>query len=185
MRKIRTSDLEGSRPRLQKAIAKQVEIVARYKAHGSADAQFRKLYAGFFRVRRNAAWREEYFKLFEKYAAANDGLFLLLWDLFKATGNVEASFASKMLAMIDPDRPIWDLYVLKNLGIKPPPPYLDPGVRIGMVCEKMETISKAYDRLAAREDMVAAIEWIDANFPLARQLSNMKKMDFVLWSIRK
>jgi len=73
----------------------------------------------------------------------------------------------------------------KNLGIKPPPQYLDPGVRIGMICEKMETITKTYAHLAARVDMVAAIEWIDANFPLARQLSKMKKTDFVLWSIRK
>ena len=31
---------------------------------------------------------------------------------------IEASFSSKMLATIDPSKPIWDQYVLKNLGLQ-------------------------------------------------------------------
>jgi len=184
VKKIRISDLEASRNRLENAISKYVEIIGLYADKGCADTDFQRHFTGFFRVRRDAEWRKSYFALFEKYRNANDGLFLLLWDLFSATGSVEASFATKLLAMIDPSRPIWDVYVLKNLGIKAPAQYLDPGVRIGLICDKMDTISNAYARLAIRPDMIAAISWLDTNFPLSSKLSTMKKMDFILWLLR-
>jgi len=42
----------------------------------------------------------------------------LLLRLFQKTGQIEASFVSKMPASIDPDQPIWDSMVLKNLNLK-------------------------------------------------------------------
>ena len=182
-RRIDVSKLRSAQQMLERGVRKYLEILERYHTFGCADAQFQRLFTGFFRVRRDETWRAAYYRLFAKYAEANDGLFLLLWDIHSATGRVEASFASKILALIDPDRPIWDKYVLKNLGIKPPAQYLDTGVRIGMICDKMNTIQKAYERLSARQDMVDALAWFDADFPFAREISRMKKMDFLLWAM--
>ena len=36
--------------------------------------------------------------------------------LYVETGNIEASFSSKMIATIDSDKPIWDQYVLQNMS---------------------------------------------------------------------
>ena len=183
-KRIRIVDLQPARQMLERGVRKYLEILERYRSFGCADARFQRLFTGFFRVRRDEAWRTAYYRLFAKYAGANDGLFLLLWDIHSATGRVEASFASKMLALIDPDRPIWDMYVLKNLGIRPPAQYLDTGVRIGMICDRMDAIRKAYERLSARQDMVDALAWFDAEFPFACEISRMKKMDFLLWAMR-
>jgi hypothetical protein len=35
-------------------------------------------------------------------------------------GKLEASFASKLLATIDPNLPVWDKHVLRNTGLKAP-----------------------------------------------------------------
>lgn len=37
--------------------------------------------------------------------------------MHELTGNVEASFASKMIATLHPDKPIWDSLVLARLGL--------------------------------------------------------------------
>lgn len=38
----------------------------------------------------------------------------------RARGRTEASFANKMLAMLHPYQPIWDKYVIHNLGLDVP-----------------------------------------------------------------
>ena len=43
----------------------------------------------------------------------------MITELYECTGQVEASFASKMLASIEDDMPIWDSKVLDRIGIKP------------------------------------------------------------------
>ena len=40
------------------------------------------------------------------------GLADVIGSLYVEAGNVEASFSSKMIATIDPEKPIWDQYVL-------------------------------------------------------------------------
>lgn len=41
----------------------------------------------------------------------------VLREMHEFTGNVEASFASKMIATLHPDKPIWDSLVLARLGL--------------------------------------------------------------------
>lgn len=42
----------------------------------------------------------------------------VLREMNEFTGNVEASFTSKMIATLHPDRPIWDSLVLARLGLR-------------------------------------------------------------------
>ena len=42
----------------------------------------------------------------------------IITELYEGTGQVETSFASKMLASIDENMPIWDSKVLDRIGIK-------------------------------------------------------------------
>ena len=83
-----------------------------------ATDEFQRLFNGYYRVRRNEAWRKAFYNLFQR--AKNEGFSFdrIIKELYQQTGNIEASFSSKMLATIDLSKPIWDQYVLQNLGLK-------------------------------------------------------------------
>ena len=84
----------------------------------SEDREFQHLFNAFYRVRRNEAWRKIYYSLFEEMKQGSPNFESILRFLYEKTGNIEASFSSKMLATLCPEKPIWDRYVLENLGLK-------------------------------------------------------------------
>ena len=59
-----------------------------------------------------------YYDLFAKAKTEHYSFEQIITELYRITGNVEASFSSKMLATIDASKPIWDQYVLQNLGFE-------------------------------------------------------------------
>ena len=85
------------------------------KTDVSSDLDFQRTFNGFYRVRRNAEWRKVYYNLFENVKGSNPSFEYIIRTMYEATGNIEASFSSKMLAMINPEMPIWDRYVVQNL----------------------------------------------------------------------
>ena len=65
----------------------------------SADIEFQRIFNGFYMVRRNKAWRTEYYKLFESLKNGQNLSFsTILKTLHEKTGNIEPSFSSKMRA---------------------------------------------------------------------------------------
>lgn len=84
----------------------------------SIDADFQRTFNGYYKVRRNAEWRGKYYRLFESVKGDRQVTFEFIIDeLYRQTGNIEASFASKMLATVRSEMPIWDKYVVENLGL--------------------------------------------------------------------
>ena len=103
--------------RRRKDICKYKELM--YLAGSPDDPGFQKRYCGFYRVRRDAKWRFEYFHLMASFQNRGDASFgEILLRLFQATGRIESSFTSKMLATLAPDMPIWDSKVLKALHLQ-------------------------------------------------------------------
>ena len=88
------------------------------KTDVSDNIEFQKVYNSFFRVRRNEQWRKIYYDIMERAKRTNLSFRDIITEIYQKTGRIEASFTSKLLASIDTSRPIWDRYVLKNLGIK-------------------------------------------------------------------
>ena len=84
----------------------------------SCNSDYQRTFNGFYRVRRNAAWREIYFGILERGKAQLESLDDVLRTLHGATGRVEASFATKLIATLDPWQPVIDSVVLGNLGLK-------------------------------------------------------------------
>ena len=83
------------------------------------NPDFQRKYNSFYKIRRDQEWRNIYFSYFQKNKDNVNITFDEILDyLFKKTGNVEASFSSKMLATINPQMPIWDSYVLQFFGLK-------------------------------------------------------------------
>ena len=151
--------------------------------HGDpASPEFQRAFNGYYRIRRNEEWRQHYYDLFVKAKVERLSFEQIITELFRLTGNVEASFSSKMLATIDPSKPIWDQYVLQNLGLE----------LIGKSQEeKLQNAVALYDRIVkwykeylttseARENIID----FDRLLPEYAWVSDTKKIDCLLWSKR-
>ena len=89
-----------------------------HKCGVSKDEKFQKTFNAFYRVRRDEEGRNKFYDYFEeKKNISNITFETIIKDIFLRTGNIEASFSSKLLSTINPDMPIWDQYVLKNLDL--------------------------------------------------------------------
>ena len=93
--------------------------------------------------------------------------------------NIEASFSSKLLATINPNMPIWDQYVLKNLKIK----IVKEENRLLSVIKTYEKIIHKEQELLKREDVKIAIKKLQDEFK-EYELSDIKALDYILWNSR-
>lgn len=100
-------------------------------------------------------------------------------NIYISTDMTEASFASKMLATLNPDKPIWDSRVLKFLGLKPVGKSdSDRQDSIIEIYGKIEGWYKEYLKTAeAREN----IRIFDEMLPGYSWLSDTKKIDYIIW----
>lgn len=152
------------------------------KVDVSIDKDFQREFNGFYIVRRNAEWRKIYYDLFEGVKTEDATFSKIITHLFERTGNIEASFSSKILATMYSDRPIWDQYVVRNLNLK----------LTGKT--KQETLNNAiklysdiedwYYRFLQTEDAKECIAVFNSMLPKYSWVSDLKKVDFFLWSIR-
>lgn len=144
--------------------------------------EFQRAFNGYYRIQRNEEWRQHYYDLFVKAKAERFSFEQIISELYRLTGNVEASFSSKMLATIDASKPIWDQYVLQNLGLELTGKSQE---------EKLQNTVVLYNRIVrwyvdylttdeAREN----IREFDRLLPEYAWVSETKKIDCLLWSKR-
>ena len=163
------------------------------------DMDYQKNFTNYYRVRRDGGWLQEFYKFFEENKNNKEITFeKIIRHLSNVehkvkqtsknpTGKaktVEASFASKMLATINPNHPIWDSQVLRCLNIK-----IDDTLDYD---SKINKCIKVYQQI---EDDIAAfietaegkqcIELFYATFPSCVGFSSYKKVDFYLWNLGK
>ena len=151
--------------------------------HGDPSSpDFQRLFNGYYRIRRNEEWRRHYYTLFCKARTEHYSFENIINELYNLTGNVEASFSSKMLATIDASKPVWDQYVLQNLGLE-----LSGKTKI----EKLQNAVCLYDQLEkwysdylkkteARENIIE----FNRLLPDYTWINDTKKIDCLLWSKR-
>lgn len=149
----------------------------------SKDKVFQKSFKGFYRIRRNDDWCKIYFKLLEQQKTSQKSFSELLRIIFNETGRVEASFTSKLVATIATDCPIWDSFVLKNLGISSPT-YLKADKKIEAVIEKYNELTSCLHELSELAEIKDTLKQFDINIKRSKEISTTKKIDFILWSIR-
>ena len=148
----------------------------------SRDKDFQRIFNGFYIVRRNEEWRKIFYTYFERIKNDIPSFENIITYLYENTGNLEPSFASKMLATILPEKPIWDRYVVQNLELrlegKTKQEKLEHAVTLYRYMEQWYADFLQTDQ--ARE----CIEIFDKTLPDYRWLSDVKKVDCILWSIR-
>lgn len=149
----------------------------------SANEEFQKRYNGFYKVRRNAAWREKYYICFEKFRMSRGEISFpaILKDIYEATNTVEASFASKMLATLKPEKPIMDSRVLHclelSLGGSSDKEKLDTAIHI------YQEIEDWYSEYSITQNAIENIAIFDKVLPDYKWLSSTKKIDYMLWGL--
>ena len=153
------------------------------KTDVSSDPDFQRTFNGFYRVRRNAEWRKAYYDLFETAKDSNPSFEYIIRAMYESTGNIEASFSSKMLATINANMPIWDRYVVQNLCLNMKSKTKEDQLKCAV--DLYEQIVAWYDGFIQTDNGRECIAEFDQTLPGYVWMSDVKKIDFYLWSIRE
>lgn len=149
----------------------------------STDRDFQKAFNGFFRMGRRT---EEYYADYYWYLQQNKMNGINFADalafLYNKHGKLEISFVSKMVAMVDPSKPIWDSMVtLGHFGIKAP--YANVKNRLAKGIERYEQYCREYNAYMQTDAAKQKVMFFDQQFPNA-DITEVKKVDFILWQER-
>lgn len=142
------------------------------------DVTFQRCFNGYFLVRRNEEWRMNFYNVFEELKNQSPTFEQILHRI-SLGNNVEASFASKMLAIIDTNSPIIDRYVLEYFNKK------IEGVskeqRMKCAIRVYDEIKREFENLLKLPETDVALKKFDEQFPDYQQISKVKKIDFFIW----
>lgn len=152
------------------------------------SGEFRRLFVGFYRVRRTSAWCDGFFSLMRPLGGRKWlGIREVLDAIDSACGGdgrVELSFASKLLHTVNPSMPIWDSLVRARTAL--------PGVPTSGCYEDRASSAEAlYGRLCAQfndalsdgavKDLLREME---TAIPECSRMTDVKKLDFLMWLSR-
>ena len=164
---------------LEKDIRRYFEVMR--MAETPENPEFRKKFNAFYRVRRDEAWRSEFYQLMEDFRKKDDPYFgEVLLRLHQRTGQIEPSFASKMLATLNADMPIWDSNILRVLHLKLTG--TTPELKLSNAVVLYDKIRRWYQDFLQTETARGILQRFDREFPEFTDMSPTKKIDFVLWA---
>jgi hypothetical protein len=181
--KINTKDLQKALNQLDESVKSYCTIQSTYEnSNRISNREFQKHFNSFYKIRRSEDWQKIYYKYFEKALKGERLQFHdLLIALHKQTGNIEASYCSKLIATIDPSKPIIDKYVLKNIGAKLP--YNASKDRIKKICDLYEEMYKKYSEYLETDPGKHLVSEFKKRFSKYK-INKIKMLDFILWKMR-
>lgn len=148
----------------------------------SKDKEFQKLFNGFYRIRqRKQEFYQAYYLILEESKGKNCSFGEILEKIYKETGRFEASFSSKLFATVAPHKPVWDSFVLQNLGLKAP--YTNDKRRMEKIIILYDEISKWYEEFLHTQEAKEILSLFNDKYPNAN-ITDVKKIDLILWQIR-
>ena len=158
------------------------EIISLWKSVDvSTNKDFQTIFDGYYRIRRNAEWRECYYALFQRGKSEKLSFTDIITYLYENTGNVESSFSSKMYATLNTDKPIWDKYVLKNLNLQL---YGKGEKKLQNAIALYAIIEAWYKDFLKTQNGRECIDAFDKALPSYSWISSTKKIDCFLWGMR-
>ena len=145
----------------------------------STDATFQKFFNGFYRIRQRPA---SFYQCYYTYLEQNKHNAQLTFEeivtyLYAETGTIHASFSSKLLATVNANMPIWDKFVLQNLGLRTSYSYEK---------DRLQKTILLYQKICdwyKSDEAIEKLEEFNRQFP-GVNISDVKKIDFILWATR-
>ena len=148
----------------------------------ASDPEYQRRFNGYYRVRRNAGWRHQFYGLLEQEKHRTPSLQSVLRTIYENTDQIEGSFASKLVATVVPSEPVIDSVVLDNLKLAlPRSGHSD--ARINGIVRIHEQIKQAFTDFLQSEGGPELTARFSAQFPQA-SVTEMKMLDLVLWQTR-
>lgn len=181
------ASLALDRLRSTNSLPKYLAIQGRFdRTDVSVDRAFQKAFKGFYRIRRDQRWCDLYFSYLERSKENRRAVSFggTLSHLHQTTGRVEASFAAKGVATLDPSAPVWDSMLLSYWKLRAPP---------ATHKDRLDAVNATYSALSERmHDLLASasgqsvVGMFDRAFPSEAPLvTPMKKLDLTLWQLRQ
>ena len=173
-------------PQIQSGIDKYIKVINHlHLCDVSKSMDYQKLYNGYYRMRQR---KQDYYQIYFEYLEANKNKDINFVDVLTyintATGRFEPSFASKLLATIDTDSPVWDSVVLKNLSIIPPRSCQKD--RMYATVKTYMTLLEWYGNYFKTQNAVDVLNLFNSIYPqFAQSVTAVKKVEFALWSLIK
>jgi hypothetical protein len=174
--------IERALERIEPGLTKYLWIMDRvYRCDVRTDATFRRSFNGFYKVRKTPAWQAPYYALMEHAKTQPMGFAEVLRAMHAAVGSIEASFSSKLVATLDPTQPVWDQFVLHNVGLRKPYPYQSD--QLGRTIAVYEELRRRYAALVASHEGRLICGMFTQRYPAAA-ITDQKRIDLVLWQHR-
>ena len=142
--------------------------------------KYQKNYSHYYRLRRDDKWKAKYFAYMQRQVG-NPGITFA--EIIKQISSIsyknEASFASKMLATLNPNYPLLDSNVAKFLGFSY---HAKP---IQYCIEIYSELTKNVHSFLQTNDGAKCVEEFDRMFPNFININPVKKIDLYLWKMGK
>jgi hypothetical protein len=179
---VSLESIEAALPRVSRGLEQYLWLQQNvHECDVSSDSEFQRRFDAFYRVRRAVEWRTPFFRLMEDCKANPITFSEALAAIKVATGRVEASFASKLVATLDPCKPVIDRFVISNFGLRLP--IWGTPSREERIVEMYDSLCSKYNALLRDSIGTLMIEMFDQQYP-NRMVSRLKKIDLILWQMR-
>lgn len=177
-------DIQRAVEKARKGIAQYAHLMDAFpQCDVSGDSDFQRKYNAFYRVqRRQESWYKSYYALMQRSKGSTPTFDGVLDAIFQETGRYEPSFASKLVATLDPSKPVWDVHVLANTGHTPPS--YSHSAKISMAKVAYESIAKWYAEFLKSPDGKLCVSEFNRLVPERMDFTALKKVDFILWQTR-
>jgi hypothetical protein len=179
--------IDAALPKVSKGLEKYLRIQAAISTGPTVaiSRDFQRAFNGFYKVRKNQAWQKNYYGLLAaevgKQKEDRSSFGQILAHLRKSTARVEASFASKLLATVDPQQPVLDKIVLSNIGCSLP--YSGKKNRLETIVLLHRKIAECYRAYLKTPDGKYLVANFKKCYPKAN-ITEVKMLDLVLWQTR-
>jgi len=154
------------------------------KVNVSTNIEFQKDFNYFFQIKHT---NKNFHNAFYSYLENNKINIPSFEDTLRHLteyGRLEASYSSKLLAIIDPNLPIWDKYVLSYFEFKPVSKELDEESRIKKAIEIYDKLKNKYNIFLKTDECKIWIDSFDKVYPDC-PITPIKKVDFIIWQNRQ
>ena len=156
----------------------------------TTDERYQSKFRKFYRVRRGQDWRRVFFSILEREkksrAVSFDEVLEELYHLARHNGKqqIETSYASKLVATIRPELPVFDKYVKENLELQTPPYSMKAQERMDEFIDMYCHLHKKMLEMTQHKAFAKLRTCFDTAFPEYKHFTDVKKLDLFLWQYR-
>jgi len=166
-------------------------LMKEFKKGGILDNHvFQLVFRAYYQLDNPGFSKEQKKRFFQLFNQRQQNLDNIISDLYSIKKNIQFSFTTKLLHTVDTSKPIFDKYVGRSLkmgnvyGANQTRPK-----RIDLCLKKIdscyELLTSRTQELLSRKEVQKMIEDFHKMYPNGRQISDMKVLDFILWTYGK